>query len=291
MKTLLYNLHVLCCTHSGGIIVHKGTVWIIGGSSGLGLATAKAFAADGWFVVSGARSFGAKTQEGPIRELRLDVTDGESRASFIREALSLSPRIDALVYCAAILVLSPCELTSYDEYARVIQTNFLGMTDFVSRVLPLMRAQKNGKIVLFSSINGLLGIPFQSAYVASKHAVEGYAECLALELEGSGVQVSLVEPGDHRGGSQRCRLSAAVGPDSPYQGVFTSVVEKIRQDEALGLYPEDLGKKVVRNVNRDKMRFRIRIAKTEQKAGMVLHDTLPYSVNRRILRSYYRKKG
>lgn len=63
----------------------------------------------------------------------------------------------------------------------------------VSLALPYMRAQGSGRIVLFSSINGLLGIPFQSAYTASKHALEGYAECLAMETAPWGVQVCLVE--------------------------------------------------------------------------------------------------
>ena len=119
----------------------KGTVWIIGGSSGLGLATAEAFAADDWFVVSGARSFKKTKQENAIRELHLDVTDEESRAAFVKSAFVLSPRVDVLVYCAAILILSPCELTSNDEYFRVMQTNFLGMTAFVSLVMPKMRKQ------------------------------------------------------------------------------------------------------------------------------------------------------
>jgi NAD(P)-dependent dehydrogenase (short-subunit alcohol dehydrogenase family) len=271
--------------------VEKGTVWIIGGSSGLGLATANAFAADGWFVLSGARSFRAENAEGPIRELPLDVTDRESRAAFMREAFRLSPRVDALVYCAAILILSPCELTAYDDYLRVMQTNFLGMTDFVARTMPKMRAQKGGKIVLFSSINGLLGIPFQSAYAASKHAIEGYAECLALECGGTGVQVSVVEPGDHRGGSQRCRLSASVGEGSPYGGAFASGVAKIRQDEDRGLSPAGLARQVVRNVNRKRMRFRVRVAKISQKTAVILHDTLPSKINMRILRDYYGKKG
>jgi len=271
--------------------VEKGTVWIIGGSSGLGLATAKAFAADDWFVVSGARSFGKEKSEDAIRELHLDVTDGESRAGFAKSAFALSPRVDVLVYCAAILILSPCELTTYDEYSRVMQTNFLGMTAFVNQVLPIMRKQQSGKIVLFSSINGLLGIPFQSAYVASKHAVEGYAECLALECKQMGIQVSLIEPGDHRGGSQRCRLSASVKNASPYHDAFASAVSQIREDEGKGLLPSKLAKAVLRNVKRKRMRFRVRVAKTDQKAAVFLHDALPPKTNMKILRSYYGKKG
>ena len=271
--------------------MNKGTVWIIGGSSGLGLATAKAFAADGWFVISGARSFRAENREGSVCELPLDVTDPDSRAAFMREAFKLHPHVDALVYCAAILYLSPCEFTAYDDYLRVMQTNFLGMTDFVSQTLPKMRDQNCGRIVLFSSINGLLGIPFQSAYVASKHAVEGYAECLAMECKGTGVQVSLVEPGDHSGGSQRCRLAASVGEASPYGGTYASGIAKIRQDEDHGLSPSGLALKVVRNTNRKRMRFRLRVAKISQKSAVLLHDILPSKINMRILRSYYGKKG
>ena len=271
--------------------MEKGTVWIIGGSSGLGLATAQAFAKDGWFVLTGARSFHTAKQDGLVHELPLDVTDSTSRAAFMREAFALHPRVDVLVYCAAILVLSPCELTAYDDYARVMQTNFLGMTDIVAQVLPHMRQQQSGKIVLFSSINGLLGIPFQSAYVASKHAVEGYAECLAMECAGTGIQVSLVEPGDHRGGSQRCRLSATIGENSSYGTAFATGIKTIRHDESNGLPPSKLAEKVLRNVSRKQMRFRLRIAKTDQKAAVILHDVLPSKLNMRILRNYYGKKG
>ena len=271
--------------------MEKGTVWIIGGSSGLGLATAEAFAADGWFVISGARSFGASAQNGAVREFRLDVTDGESRSAFVREAFALRSRVDVLVYCAAILILSPCELTSYDEYARVMQTNFLGMTDFVGRVLPALRAQKSGKIVLFSSINGLLGIPFQSAYVASKHAVEGYAECLALECErlgrtgfpGRAGRPPRRQPAlpAFRICRRRLAVSARLSPPS---------LPRSAGREPWSI-PGKPGRKVVRNVNRSRMRFRLRIAKAEQKAGVILHDTLSFRLNMRILDSYYRKKG
>jgi len=271
--------------------VKKGTVWIIGGSSGLGLATAKAFEKDGWLVVSGARSFGETAAADGIRELHLDVTDAQSRDAFVQNAFAISQHVDVLVYCAAILILSPCELTTHDEYARVIQTNFIGMTAFVSAVLPSMRKQQSGKIVLFSSINGLLGIPFQSAYVASKHAVEGYAECLAMECWSMGIQVSLVEPGDHAGGSQRTRLSASLDASSPYDAAFSSAVAKIQEDEAEGLPPQKLAHAVLRNANRKRMRFRVRVAKLDQKAAVILHDTLPSKTNMSILRNYYGKKG
>jgi NAD(P)-dependent dehydrogenase (short-subunit alcohol dehydrogenase family) len=276
--------------------VAKGTVWVIGASSGLGLATAQAFAADGWQVVSGARSFGAQSDGDPadrgIHTLRLDVTDAASREAFVKSAFTVSPRVDALVYCAAVLVLGPCETTSQAEYERVLQTNFLGMTGMVSLALPAMRKQGTGRIVLFSSINGLLGIPYQSAYTASKHAIEGYAECLAMETKPFGIQVSVVEPGDHRGGSQHTRLHAGgETAASPYDSAYRTACAIIHRDESNGLPPEALGRKVVRNVNRNRMRFRLRVAKPDQRLAVVLHDVLPPSWNAKILGGYYAKGG
>ena len=183
----------------------KKTVWIIGGSSGLGLATAKAFAADGWLVISGARSFGGQAQGDGIQELHLDVTDAQSRDAFVKQAFQLSERVDALVYCAAILILSPCELTSYEDYSRVMQTNFLGMTAFVSEVLPTMRKQQNGKIVLFSSINGLFGHPVPKrlrGFQARRGRLRG--------MPGDGVQ-RLGRPGI----ADRARRSRGRQPENP----------------------------------------------------------------------------
>ena len=220
--------------------------------------------------------------------LRLDVTDEESCARFAERALEISPRVDALVCGAAVLVLGSCEKTGADEYSRVLDTNFTGAARMVRLALPHMRAQGGGRIVLFSSINGLLGIPFQSAYTASKHALEGYAECLAMETAPWGVQVCLVEPGDHRGGSQRTRLNALEEDGtSPYHSRYEAAVAVIHRDEAGGLSPDRLGEKLVRNVERRHMRFRLRVAKPDQHLAVWLHALLPPWLNGRVLRAYY----
>lgn len=276
--------------------MNKGTVWVIGASSGLGLATAEAFAADGWLVVSGARSFGAAAAvdapPGGVRRIGLDVTDEASRNAFAQAALAISPRVDALVYSAALLVLGACEHTAWAEYARVMETNFLGLTAMVSLALPHMRVQGGGRVILFSSINGLLGIPFQGAYTASKHAIEGYAECLAMETAPFGVQVCLVEPGDHRGGSQHTRLhTASPAGDDPYAAACQTACAIIHRDETNGLLPAKLGRKVVRNANRRHMRFRLRVAKPDQRLAVLLHAVLPARLNFGILRDYYGKGG
>lgn len=265
----------------------KKTVWVTGASSGLGLATAKAFAEAGWQVVCGARSFETGS-EGDLHRLPLDVTKPESCEAFVQGALAISPRVDALVCAAAMLVLGSCENTSCGEYSRVLETNFVGATRMVQHALPLMRQQNSGRIILFSSINGLLGIPFQSAYTASKHAMEGYAECLAMETRRFGIQVCLVEPGDHRGGSDHTRLRAAGEmASSPYQAAFESACAAIHRDESGGLLPDRLGCKVVRNAQRRRMHFRLRVAKFDQHLAVWLHQLLPNGVNSWVLRNYY----
>ena len=188
------------------------TVWVTGASSGLGLHTAIQLQKDGWRVIAGARSFEEGEKDGMYR-LKLDVTDEESVRRFCEKAAEIAPP-DALVQCAGMLVLGSCEKTETEEFRRVIDTNYLGMVRVNRSVLPIMRAQGGGKIVMFSSINGLLGIPFQSAYTASKHAIEGYAECLSMEVKPFGIQVMLVEPGDHRSGSDKYRPHAAAMSDA-----------------------------------------------------------------------------
>ena len=216
------------------------------------------------------------------------MTDEASCEAFARRALEISPRVDALVCGAAVLVLGSCERTSPEEYARVLDTNFTGAARMVRLALPHMRARGGGRIVLFSSINGLLGIPFQSAYTAGKHALEGYAECLAMETAPWGVEVCLVEPGDHRGGSQHTRLNAREETaDSPYHGAYEAAVSAIRRDEAGGLSPQRLGQRVVRNVERRHMRFRLRVAKPDQHLAVWMHTFLPPRLFGRVLRAYY----
>ena len=270
------------------------TVWITGASSGLGLHTAAALRDDGWNVIAGARSFGSYEEKDGMIFLPLDVTSPESIRGFTDRAMEISGGPDALVQCAGMLVLGSCEETDEEEYIRVMNTNFLGMVRVNQAVLPVMRERGAGKIVMFSSINGLMGVPFQSAYTASKHAIEGYAECLRMETAPFGIQVMLVEPGDHRSGSEKYRPHAeAMTEASPYAEEYESATAVIHRDETGGSDPDVLGRKVARAMDRKRMPFRKRIASADQHLAVYLHRYLPYSLNASILRSYYtgRKNG
>ena len=265
------------------------TVWVTGASSGLGLHTAMALRDDGWRVIAGARSFEDGEADGMTR-LKLDVTDEESVSRFCEKATEIALP-DALVQCAGMLVLGSCEETTVEEYRRVMDTNFLGMVRMNREVLPLMRKRGGGKIVLFSSINGLLGIPFQSAYTASKHAIEGYSECLQMEAKPYGIQVMLVEPGDHRSGSDKYRPhAAAMKPDSPYAAEYETATAVIHHDEQNGSDPDALGRQIARMLDKKTIPFRKRIASADQHLAVYIHRLVPAKMNAWVLRKYYIKK-
>ena len=265
-------------------------VWITGASSGLGLHTAKALKESGFTVIAGARSFGKGKSVPGCTCLPLDVTDQDSIGAFVQEALKTGGPPDALVNCAGMLILGACESYPLSELRQVMETNFFGQAAMISAVLPLMRAKGHGRIVNFSSINGLLGIPFEGAYTASKHAVEGYSECLALEVKPFGVEVMLVEPGDHRSGNAAYRHhSKGMTDESPYQADFDSGTAAIARDEAGGSDPDILGRKIAKALQKKRLPRRLRVAKPDQHLAVILHDVLPARLFDWILRDYYCK--
>ena len=260
-------------------------VWVSGASSGLGLHTAKALQAAGWQVVGGARSFWAVEEPG-LLQMTLDVDRDDSVSVFCQAALDRFGPPDALINCAGIVTAGACEDYSMEELRRVMDVNFYGMVRMIQQVLPLMREKGTGKIVNFSSINGLLATPFQGAYTASKHAVEGFSEALAMELAPQGIQVMLVEPGDHRGGQDKYR-TAAGQTSACYRDALGRTRAVIARDESGGLDPAGLGRKVARAMARKRLPLRLRVAGLGQHAGVWLHDLLPSRLFSRLLAFYY----
>ena len=259
--------------------------WVTGASSGLGYYTALALKQAGWQVAGGARSFSDEEKEG-IHCLKLDVSDQRSVDSFCEAALARFGQPDALVNAAGVLNIGACEDYSEEELRAVMEVNFFGMTRMVKAVLPHMREKGKGRIVNFSSINGLMAIPFQGAYAASKHAIEGYSEALWMELSPLGIEVMLVEPGDHRGGSAKYRSrSARCSPC--YADNRERAIERIEADEAAGAFPKTLGNKVAKVMSLRKMPPRLRVAQTVQHIAAMLHDILPNRLFFRLLNLYY----
>jgi NAD(P)-dependent dehydrogenase (short-subunit alcohol dehydrogenase family) len=191
------------------------TALITGASSGFGLLTTVTLAKRGWRVIATMRDLNRRERlEAAAREagvldriefLTLDVTDNEQIAKVAAEIAARTDgdkaaRLDALVSNAGFAVGGFAEDVSDAELRQQFDTNFFGATAVVRAFLPQFRRQRSGHIVLTSSISGRMGFPGVSSYVASKFAVEGWAETLRLEMKPLGVQVALVEPGSFETG-------------------------------------------------------------------------------------------
>ena len=159
----------------------------------------------------------------------------------------------------------------------------------VRAVLPHMRDRKFGRIVSFSSINGLLGIPFQSAYTASKHAIEGWSECLAQEVRRFGVRVTLIEPGDCRNGSRkyRTRACASERKDSPYAAWYRGAVTRVTRDEEGGMPPERVAAAVTEVLRKKNPPARRLVARPDQRFAVYLHKIVGGYFFYRIMELYY----
>lgn len=174
------------------------TLVITGCSSGIGLDAARALQARGWRVFAtcrAAQDCARLTAEG-LESLPLDLASEDSIATAVTEILArANGRIDALFNNGAFAIPGAVEDLPRAALREIFETNLFGQLDLTNRLLPTMRAAGAGRIVMNSSVLGLVAAPWRGAYVASKFALEGLTDTLRLELRGSGIHVSLIEPG------------------------------------------------------------------------------------------------
>jgi NAD(P)-dependent dehydrogenase (short-subunit alcohol dehydrogenase family) len=167
---------------------------VTGASSGFGQLTASSLADKGYRVFGTSRR-AHSTPSNEISMLRLDVRSDDSVRSCVEQVMAQVDRIDVLVNNAGQIHASVVEETSLEQAKDVLETNFWGAVRVTDAVLPIMRRQRQGHIINISSLAGLVGIPGQGFYSASKFALEGYTEALSMEVEHFNIVVSLVEPG------------------------------------------------------------------------------------------------
>ena len=167
---------------------------VTGASSGIGKAAALALADAGFQVVGTSRNTSRVTPPHGVTFLDLDVASDESVTTVVQQVIQRFGRIDVLVNNAGIGNAGAAEESSITQDQRVFDVNVFGVIRMTKAVLPHLRAQGAGRIINISSIGGFAPQPYMAAYVATKHAVEGYSESLDHEVREHGVRVLLVEP-------------------------------------------------------------------------------------------------
>lgn len=176
---------------------NKQVVLVTGASSGMGKAFAKALLAEGMSVYTAARrlehmddlvSLGAVA-------LKMDITRQHEVQAAVQRIEQEHGGVDILINNAGFGLYGSMEETSLDDARYQFEVNLFGMARLTQLVLPSMRAKRRGKIINMSSMGGKIYTPLGSWYHASKHAVEGWSDCLRLELSPFNIDVVIIEPG------------------------------------------------------------------------------------------------
>ena len=277
----------------GGPSVDK-VVLVTGASAGIGLAIATNLAAAGWTVVGASRR--GTASEG-WTGLVMDVDDDGSVTAGVRSVIDRFGHIDALVTCAGWGLAGAVENTPIADAKAQLETLFWGTVRVVQAVLPTMRANKSGRIVLFSSIGGVIGLPFQAFYSASKFAIEGWGEALAYEVGPFGIKVTLVQPGNFRTDFTENRRTVkapttaeetSVGPGQdggdPYSGAASKAVGIMERDEQNGASPETVAKAVRKVLESSRPPRRVSVGKASERAGLIAKKALPFGVFQAVAR-------
>jgi len=204
-------------------------VWLITGAGrGLGQSFAEAALARGDAVVATARSASQLDRLAGERllALDLDVTERAAAQRVVERAVARFGRLDIAVNNAGYAIHAAVEELTEEEIRAQLETNFFGALWVTQAAMAVMRRQGWGHIVNVSSTAGVVGFPLVGAYSASKFALEGMTECLALEAAPFGVHVSILEPSDFRTGfREACRKRAA--PIADYEAAFADNLDAL----------------------------------------------------------------
>jgi len=264
---------------------------VTGVSSGIGLACATHLAARG-FRVYGTSRRPAANASGGITLLTADVTDDASVEQAVATVLEREGQLHVVVNNAGMGIAGPLESTTTEQAKRQLEVNFFGALRVCRAVLPVMRSQRSGYIVNIGSIGGLIAIPYQAMYSASKFALEGMSEALRMEVRPFGIRVVIIEPGDHKTAITQNRTLTAISAGADvYRASFESAVAKTAHDEQNGPGPEQIARLLYRIVNQRNPRLRYTIGPIPQRAAVWLKRLAPYSLLEYGMRTYYNLGG
>lgn len=218
------------------------TVFLTGGSSGIGKATAELFASNGYEVyVFCRRDINHNIPN--IHYIKCDVIEELQVTEAVNKALTMSGRhVDVLICNAGCGISGPIEFTPNNEVRRQFDVNFFGTLNVIKAVLPTMREQHSGLILITSSVAAVLSIPYQAFYSASKSALNSLVLALRNEVADFGIKVAAIMPGDVSTGFTDARSKTTEGED-----VYThcrKAVEAMENDERNGMKTTELAEKI-----------------------------------------------
>ena len=206
-------------------------VIITGASSGIGLETARYLSRFGHKVYGLARR---KVENEPFESLECDLTCYERVKECFEYISKKEGRIDVLVNNAGMGISGAVEHTSAEHIKRIFDVNVLALINASKLIIPYFRQSGGGKIINLSSVAGVIPIPFQAFYSATKSAVIEFSYALRLEVKPFNIQVSVVCPGDTKTSFTSARVKNQVMADEFYGDRIKKSIEKMEKDETSG---------------------------------------------------------
>ena len=260
-------------------------VLVTGASSGLGQAIAQRLAAQGHTVFGTTRT--PKGDVGKVRMIALDVTDDLSVTTAINEVVAAAGRIDVLINNAGVGICGAVEDTGLDEVRRQMETNFFGTVRTIHAVIPHMRAQGAGRIINVSSLAGLVSLPFQAYYSASKFALEALNEALRMELSGSGIDSTNINPGDFQTGFTASRVFTRQALAGRNAAQLATTVGMYERDENNGADPALVAELAARLVVQRRVSVRYSVGRFDQRMMVLVKRAIPAWVFERMMKVAY----
>jgi len=270
--------------------IYGKSVFITGGSSGIGAATVELFAENGYIVYAGSRTPSNEIKKydngGEIRPVILDVRDKHSVDAAVDHVLAQAD-VGIVIHCAGVGIACAGEDYPEESIKNLTETNYNGVLLVNNKVLPHLRNRSNGLCIIVGSVGGIFPIPFQSHYCASKAALDIYARTLRMELQSFGVQVSLVMPGDTNTDFTGTR-KYEIDESSPYYKSCMRAVKKMEEDEQNGKPPITSAKVIFDLCKKKKPPARI-IVGFDYKIMVLLQRILPDRLIELLLKTVYLK--
>ena len=274
------------------------TVLITGGTDGLGRAAALLLAEKGYRVFAAGRSAEKRAEldriaagkKLPLESLELDVTDDGSVLRGVQIVLQKAGAIDVLINNAGVGLMAVVEELKLDDLRRQYETNIFGVLRVTQAVLPHMRERRQGRILMLSSVAGIMTPPLYGAYSSSKHALEALSNALRLELYPFQVEVVLIEPGYIMTSFQQTAKELAQpyvngSSRSPYAKIYASAMAGASSSRKESkTTPEDCARVILEAIeaSHPKARYTVTpLAKWAAFGRRVLPDTLLDSFLRR----------
>lgn len=261
-------------------------ILITGISSGFGKAMAERLSADGHKVYGTHRR--DVTPLPGVTYIKADASDDAEVEAAVSKVVEAEGRIDVFINNAGMGVGGPLEFSSLDDARTQMDVNWMGMVRFLHFVLPVMRRQREGKIISISSIGGLIGLPYQGLYSASKFAIEGYCQALRLELREFGIKVVVVEPGDFSTGFTATRRTVADPKSFEVYKSYAKSMASIEHDEKSGLKPEVLAARISSIVRKKNPKYSYIVATFLQRLAVLAKSILPPRLFAWVLSVYYK---